>query len=234
MNRDTITHISYQVGFACVPIPFSKDIRQNLIGALQKSLGVSSIFSNEESCGFEKKTGETETIRANFFPNQIMIVHDYPSELDTAKSFSELSRTIVLAAAEHGKIPVFLQQMYIVRACARPLRTDDARIFIGEHVLRLNGEKTSVFSRPIQSVGFRLIFPMGKNAPYGFDLRVQSSPEDSTTVILENQCQFGETLSPEQVREGEIERRLALTVEFLHENAVSFLEKFNDQEDNPN
>lgn len=228
MNRETITHICFQAGFSHLPVSPAEEIRRSLIESLEKKTGLTHSFFREDSFGFEKKTGPEETIRASFFADRVLLLHDFPSQLDTVKYFAEISKEITLEASRHERIPSFFQQLYIIRASARPLRTDDARVFIGESVIGLDGEKTSLFNRPIQSVGLRLRFPPLQDTPWGFDLRIQSDAEDSKILLLENECQYADPLSVEQIEEGEIERRLVIAVKFLHENAVSFLEKYNE------
>lgn len=228
MNRETITHISFQAGFSHLQVSPAEEIRRALIESLEKKIGFTHSFFKEDGFGFEKKTGPEETIRASFFADRVLLLHDFPSQLDTVKYFTDISKEITLEAARREKIPSFLQQLYIIRASARPLRTDDARVFIGESVIGLDGEKTASFNRPIQSVGLRLVFPPLQDTPWGFDLRIQSDADDRKMLLLENQCQYAEPLSVEQIEEGEIERRLGIAVKFLHENAVSFLETYNE------
>jgi len=232
INRETITPISFQAGFSHLPVFPAEEIRRSLVESLGKKTGLNHSFFKEDSFGSEKKTGPGETIRTSFFADRILLLHDFPSQLDTVKYFADLSREIALEAARCEKIPSFLQQLYIIRASARPLRTDDARVFIGESVIGLDGEKTALFNRPIQSVGLRFLFPPLQDTPWGFDLRIQSDAEDREILLLENQCQYADPLSVEQIEEGEIERRLGIAVKFLHENAVSFLEKHNQAGEN--
>jgi|GEM_PF-6112710 len=228
MNRDTIAHVSYQAAFTHIPVSVPKETREELIHRLEKEIGATQTFYKEDTYGFERKAETDEILRCSFFPNQIILLHDYPSQLETAKAFAETAKAVTLSALDVLKIPVILPQIYIVRVHARPYGTDDARIFIGEQILRLDGEQTALFSRPIQGVGFRLMFPMLNDTPYSFEVRVESFPENSKILVLENHCQYGEPLSAQKIREGEIERRLNLSIEFLHENAVGFLEKFNE------
>ncbi|HNV85706.1 MAG TPA: hypothetical protein PKL97_01915 [Candidatus Omnitrophota bacterium] len=231
MNRDTIVHVSYQAAFNHIPVSVPQEIREELIRKIGKETGATRTFFKEDGYGFEKKADTDEILRGNFFPNQIILLHDYPSQLESAKAFAETAKTVLLPALDTLQIPVILQQIYIVRIHARPYGTDDARVFIGEQVLRLDGERTALFARPIQGVGFRFMFPMVNDTPYSFEVRVESVPDNNKLLVLENHCQYGEPLSPQAIREGEIERRLNLSIEFLHENAVAFLEKFNEPGD---
>lgn len=122
-------------------------------------------------------------------------------------------------------IPAFVLQQCLIRKVANPLAQTDARVFLSQRVCSIEDKKLQAFGRPLHGIGLRFFFSPSQEAPFEFDVKVESLLRDPTQLFLENTAKF---YAPQQTADlMPVKRNLEATEQFLSDTFIKFLCQFN-------
>ncbi|MBX9678370.1 MAG: hypothetical protein K2X38_06370 [Gemmataceae bacterium] len=116
----------------------------------------------------------------------------------------------------------------------------DSRVFLASDVMKIDGERTKEFGRPIHLVGLRLFFPPFKKKGQGkksqtewqVDVKVESLLEDPSQLFLEADADWSMPRDWNNDALAEEVQRLGIVQAFLNENILKFLQ-FNSAANGP-
>ncbi len=158
----------------------------------------------------------------NFAGDRIQFTEDHVGS--STDQFSKKVRTVLAEAMPRLRIPVILVQQVTVRVICTPNSFKNAAEFLARSIFRIRGEDFDLLGRPTSVHGFRLVFPATKDQPHGFNVRVESYLRDHRSIYVEN---VGTFKTPIQIKALDvIERNIELTSEFVVNNVVPFLSRY--------
>lgn len=167
--------------------------------------------------------GSNERLACVFQNDRVEIVHEFPST--DLQGFWRTAHDILIESIKLLKVPVFLIQQYLIRKTASPLAEADARLFLAHRVCKLENRELQVLERPLHGIGLRFVFPASQDAPFEFDVRMESLLRDPSQLFLENSAKF---LAPVQGPDlTGIQKNLESVDQFLTQTIVGFLSQFN-------
>lgn len=87
-------------------------------------------------------------------------------------------------------ITATLAQQFIVRSLVAPRHFRDGRDFLSQRLIAPGTEAWQTFGRPLQSLGVRFVFPPHEPGREGFQVRIETWPQDQRSLWLENTGSF--------------------------------------------
>lgn len=225
MNPESITPLSFGVLLAHPPLLHSdKKLRE-----LFTRLGSIHEFTQyqqptEGTAQFHRMWRATnERLACNLHRDRIEMIHDFPST--DLQGFWRTVQDILTESTKALQIPAFILQQYLIRKTANPLGEPDARKFLIQNVCSIKNHALQAFGRPFHGVGLRFFFPATPEAPFEFDVKVESLLRDPTQIFLENTAKFYLPIPTADLTP--IEKNLEATEQFLTHTFVNFLCQFN-------
>ncbi|MGH7354486.1 MAG: hypothetical protein ACRELS_07935 [Candidatus Rokuibacteriota bacterium] len=225
MNPESLTPLTFGILLLHPPLLHSDKTLKELF----TKLGTVHEFTqyhqpSEGSAQFTRVwRGSNERAACTFQNQQVEIVHDFPTT--DLNGFWRSASDVLTESVKLLKIPAFLVQQYLVRKTAHPLADADARAFLTQRVCKLDDRQLAPLGRPIHGVGLRLFFPATPDAPFEYDIKIESLLRDPKQLFLENTAKF---LVPVQGPDlTGIQKNLESAEDFLTQTVVGFLCQFN-------
>jgi len=162
----------------------------------------------------------------NFAGDRIQFTEDHVGI--SIDQFSKKVRTVLDEAMPRLRIPVILVQQATVRVICTPNSFKNAAEFLARSIFRIRREDLELLSRPTSVHGFRLVFPATKEQPHAFNVRIESYLRDQRSVYVENVGTFKQPIQATGLEA--IERNLELTSDFVNNNVVPFLSRYDRRE----
>ena len=178
----------------------------------------------EGTAEFQRTSRTTnERLSCVFQNDRVEVVHDFPST--DLQGFWRTVQDILRESVGALGIAAFVLQQYLVRKVANPLAEADARVFLSQRVCSIEEKKMQAFGRPLHGFGLRFFFPASQEAPFEFDVKVESLLRDPSQLFLENTAKF---YAPQQTADMmPVKRSLEATEQFLTDTLVKFLCQYN-------
>ncbi len=225
MNPESITPLSFGVLLVHPPLLHSdKKLRE-----LFTRLGTVHEFTQyqqpaEGTAQFHRIWRATnERLACNFHRDRIEMVHDFPST--DLQGFWRTAQDVLAESIRMLQIPAFVLQQYLIRKTANPLAEADARVFLVQKVCSIESQSLEALGRPFHGIGLRFFFPASQEAPFEFDVKVESLLRDPSQLFLENTAKFYVPIPIADLMP--IEKNLEATERFLAHTFVNFLCQFN-------
>lgn len=225
MNPESLTPLSFGVLLVHPPLLHSdKKLRE-----LFTRLGTVHEFTQyqqptEGTAQFHRIwRAANERLACNFHSDRIEMIHDFPST--NLRGFWRTVQDVLAESIKMLQIPAFVLQQYLIRKTASPLTGSDARLFLAHGVCSVENQKLEAFGRPLHGIGLRFFFPASQEAPFEFDVKVESLLRDPTQLFLENIAKFYVSIHTADLTP--IEKNLEATEQFLAHTVVNFLRQFN-------
>ena len=161
-------------------------------------------------------------------PQTLRIEEAFPRAVLSAivQEVDEIAKA-VLNILSPAVIPVI--RAVVQKQVAAP--SGDARVYLGEGVLSITGERRATLGRPIHTVGLRLFMPPyriegpeGAEAPRQEDtvhVRVESLVEDTADLLLECTREFRQPLEASGL--GTLGDHIRMTDDFINQQVGAFL-----------
>lgn len=108
----------------------------------------------------------------------------------TVEDFATRVVNVASIAFQTLGVPVTVAQQFVVRSLVAPRHSRDGREFLSQRLLAQASDAWSVFGRPSQSLGLRLVFPPHDGARETFHVRIETWPQDPRSLWLENTGSF--------------------------------------------
>ena len=182
---------------------------------------------------------ESELGRRHPNSRELLRVHAKVNVLTVDERFPRASETVVVEEIDEvlkAAIEVFnpsllpVLSVRIRKQAAAP--GGDARVFLGDRVLRFSERRKAAFGRPIHTVGLSFFMPpydlgdQGETSPResnAMEVRIESLNENVADLYLECACHFFEPMDPSEF--ATVRPRVEATERFLDERVVAFLEQ---------
>lgn len=227
MNPESMRDYGYVVQLLHPPSMHKKEVLVNLFSRIGKIHDISeSSFKNSSARFIRRFPTSEENSEYVFSKDRLTLSHRFVADVQF-DLFSKCVEDVLDIALKTLEIPLFVEQSYIVRILANPLKITDSRVFLGEDVCGLDKQKLVDLERPIHAIGLRLFFPATAEKQYEFDIKIETLLREVQTIFIENRARFFAPIQKDQVsRVGE---NFALTKEFITKNICNFLVQFNER-----
>ena len=231
MNRASARDYGFQVELAYPPLPTTiaeRDWHGFAHALSERGLEYSRLSTERGVLELVRSFTESREATVYTFTRERMRVrHEFVGELGF-QPFCENVLLAVTAVFEEMHVPVMLDQRTTVRKLVSMAGRQDARLFLMQRVSKIDSEALGHFGRPVHTVGLRYFFPMVEDAPFEFDVRIESLMEDPHTIYFQNRGKF--VVPPVGDADAdEVVRRLGLTREFIETNVFNFLDQFREK-----
>jgi len=227
MNKDSISSLSFIMELV------NPHMRHDILNTNTLFVELKDVYANcnrisadlTELSFISQETPETR--KCVIKGDRIIILNDFTS--GTLESFLKTSTYVLRTAVKILKIPLFIFRQHTVRLTAAPLRGQDARVFLGNKVSRLEDSKLKVLKRRVHGCGLRFVFAPEPDNPSEYLVRVESLLRNTGLLFLENQARFFKPIQiqPDIDYAVEIGDELKMTHSFLTENVSDFLVQYN-------
>jgi len=118
-------------------------------------------------------------------------------------------------------ITATLAQQFIVRSLVAPRHFRDGRDFLSQRLIAPGTDAWQMFDRPLQSLGVRFVFPPQEQGREGYQVRIETWPQDQRSLWLENTGSFTSSISSNET--PQLASLLDATYRYLSGPVCSFL-----------
>ena len=139
----------------------------------------------------------------------------------TVEDFATRAVNVATTAFQTLGINASVAQQYVVRSLIAPRNFRDGREFLGQRLVAPGTDAWQSFGRPLQSLGVRLVFPPHDDLAQTFQVRIETWPQDSRSIWIENTGSYATPLK--QTELPQLADRLAATYRHLTGPVCEFL-----------
>lgn len=141
----------------------------------------------------------------------------------TVEDFATRTVNVASTALQTLGITTSVAQQFVVRSLVAPRHFQDGREFLAQRLVPPVASHGSSFTRPMHSLGVRLVFPPASepHQQQTFQVRIETWPQDQRSVWIENASSYTAPLAV-----GDMPRvadQLAATYQHLTGPVCSFL-----------
>ena len=229
MNKETLRDISYIIHLLNPQSKYAKQQLQDLYANTAKIHDYTTSTIRDDGTAEFLTTDQrsSEATKYVFTGDSIILIHEFVNKI-TIDNFAKNAIDIVNNAIKVLRIPIFVEQRYIIRCNANPFGIDDSRKFIAEKVCSIKIEDLNPFARPVHGIGLRFFFPPTPEKANEFDVKIESLLKDPRCLYLE--C-MGRYFQPVQQNNLDLIRiNLLNTKQFVYDNMSNFLTQYNNKE----
>jgi len=108
----------------------------------------------------------------------------------TVEDFATRLVNVATTSLQTLGITQSIAQQFVVRSLIAPRHFQDGREFLGSRLIAPGTTAWQNFSRPMQSLGVRFVFPPGEDDKSTQQVRVETWPQDQRSIWIENSSSY--------------------------------------------
>ena len=213
--------------FVHIPVNHSADKLRAVYNDVCSTCGYEDFTRLQGGARIERRDPEGQGFsRVNLLRERIQITEDHTGI--TVDQFAKKAVAVLSAVLPSLEIPVLLVQQNTVRVISTPNNFGSAAEYLARSVFKIGDEQLQPFGRPTNVFGFRLVFPIVKDHPENFNVRVESYVRDAQALYIENVGTFKTPIQHSTLKT--VEDNLSSTSEFIVDRVVHFLSQYDRRE----
>lgn len=210
-----------------LPVVHSPEKLREVYNQACRTCGYENFLRVPGGAKIERKESEAEGFsQLSLLGDRIQLTEDHTGV--SADQFTKKVLAVLSTAMPTLGIPLILVQQTTVRITAAPNSFRTAAEYLARSLFRIQSEDVEALGRPTTMFGFRLVFPQTQEHPQKYTVRVECYVRDGRSLYIENVGTFNAPIQLGQLEQ--VEKNLLMTSEFVVENVVKFLSKFDRRE----
>lgn len=210
-----------------LPAVHSPEKLREVYNQVCRTCGYENFLRVQGGARIERREADSEGFsQLCLLGDRIQLTEDHTGV--TMDQFAKKTIAVLSTAMQVLGIPVLLVQQTTVRITAVPNSFRTATEFLARSVFKMEPEDLGPLERPTSVFGFRLVFPPTQKHPHNYSVRIECYVRDGRSLYIENAGTFKTPIQPNGLEQ--IESNLQMTSDFLVDNVVKFLSRYDRRE----